>query len=71
MSEFDEYMDDVYNQLEEHASEDHKSQHITFTFSTKLVNNNLDYFERCMDRGLSAYKALTFFGYYLNEDSDL
>lgn len=71
MTEFEEYMEDVYNQLEEHATEEHKRQHVTYTFSTELVNSNIDYFERCMDRGLSSYKALLFFHDYLNEDTYL
>lgn len=65
------YMEDVYSQLDEHATEEHKQNHVTYTFSTELVNNNLDYFERCMDRNLSAYKALLFFWDYLNENTDL
>lgn len=66
MSEFDQYMEKVFSQLEEHATEEHKAEYVTFTYSSKLINNHLDYFEDCMNKELSAYKALMWFQDYLN-----
>ena len=33
-----------------------------------LLKNNVDYFKKCYDKELSAYKALLFFHDYLNGD---
>lgn len=43
---FDKYMEDVYSQLECNASNEYE--------------NNIDYFKRCYNKNISAYKALTF-----------
>jgi hypothetical protein len=68
VSDFDRYMQDVFSQLDENTSDEYKKEHVTYTFSTKLVNNNLDYFEWCMGKQLSAYKALLFFSDYLHNE---
>jgi hypothetical protein len=34
----------------------------------ELVDNNLDYFEDCMNKGVSPYKGLLFFYDYLNSE---
>jgi hypothetical protein len=68
MGKFDEYMLDVKSQLDENATEYAKSNYILYTYSNELVDNNLEYFEDCMNKGLSPYKALLFFYDYLNEE---
>jgi len=68
MNKFDRYMEDVFSQLEENATEKYKTEHITYTFSNALINNNLDYFEWCMSKHLSPYKALLFFYDYLHNE---
>ena len=35
------------------------------------VLHNLDYFKRCFNSGLSAYKALLFFNDYMNGDYEI
>jgi hypothetical protein len=68
MGKFDEYMLDVKSQLDENATEYAKSNYILYTYSNELVDTNLEYFEDCMNKGLSPYKALLFFYDYLNEE---
>lgn len=71
MKTFNDYIDDVYAQLCENASSEYSSEHITYNYSTKLINEHLEYFQKCYEMDLSAYKALLFFydhlhGNYLN-----
>jgi hypothetical protein len=68
LNPFDEYIEDVKSQLDETATDFHKSNYVTYTYSNELVDTNLDYFEDCMNGGLSAYKALLFFYDYLNSE---
>lgn len=68
MRNFDEYMADVFSQLDENVSDEYRGTHITYTYSNNLVNNNLDYFEDCMNKRLSSYKALLFFYDYLHNE---
>jgi hypothetical protein len=67
MINFDEYIEDVKSQLDENATDFHKNNYVTYTYSNELIDNNLDYFEDCMNKGLSAYKGLLFFYDYLSE----
>lgn len=53
-------MEDVYSQLECNASNEYEKMYITFTYSKEEVENNIDYFKRCYNKNISAYKALTF-----------
>lgn len=39
----------------------------TFDYSDEDIDNNTEYFIDCMNIGLSPYKALLFFYYYLQE----
>ncbi len=41
--------------------------HEISTERRKLLKENVDYFKKCYEQGLSAYKALLFFPDYLNE----
>lgn len=70
MINFNEYMVDVKSQLFDNASEEYKSQHITYTYSNEVVDSNLDYFRDCCNKGLSAYKSLLFFYDFLNEKGE-
>jgi hypothetical protein len=65
MKNFDDYMLDVKSQLDENATEYAKDNYVLYTYSNELIDNNLDYFEKCMNRELSPYKALLFFYDYL------
>lgn len=64
---FENYMDDVRSQLVENTTGEYKSEHVTYHYSSKLVNKHLDYFKECMEASLSSYKALLFFGDYLKD----
>jgi hypothetical protein len=68
MKNFEEYIVDVKSQLDCNASEYHKNNYVTYTYSNEKVDNNLDYFEYCFGTNLSTYKALLFFGDYLTDD---
>lgn len=61
MKNFDEYMVDVYSQLDENATDEYKREYVTYTYSNSDIEENLEYFKDCMDDGLSPYKALLFF----------
>lgn len=67
-TKFDRYMESVNEQLTDNATEDYKSQYITYTYKQEQVNSNLAYFNKCMKIGLSPYKALLLFYDYLNGD---
>lgn len=45
--------------------------HIIDEEERKLLKDNVDYFKRCYESGLSAYKALLFLHDYLKGDIDL
>lgn len=64
---FENYINDVKSQLVENTTGDYKSTYITYHYTNKLIDENLNYFKDCMDSSLSAYKALLFFGEYLKE----
>ena len=71
MDNFKEYIENTREQLHCNASEYYKNNYITYTYTNEQVDNNLEYFEKCMNRGLSAYKALLYFDDYLNDDYDI
>lgn len=56
---FDEYMKDVYSQLECNASDEYKKECVVFEYSEKEINDLIDYFKSCYSNNISAYKALT------------
>lgn len=66
MDNFNEYIMDVKSQLDCNATEEFKNNYITYLYSNEDIDNNLDYFERCMKAGKSAYTALLFFTEYLD-----
>ena len=61
----DEYMNDVFSQLDCNASDDYRSKHIVYMYEPEQVTVNMDYFMACLRGGMSAYKALLFFHDYL------
>lgn len=65
MKKLNSYISEVKLQLVENTDDNYKSEYITYHYSNKLVDENLDYFKDCMDKELSPYKALLFFGDYL------
>ena len=71
MTEFEDYIIDAKKQLNCNASEHYKKNYITYGYTNQEIDANLDYFERCMKFGLSAYKALLFFYDYLNGGYDI
>jgi hypothetical protein len=44
---------------------------LEYGYSDEMIFSNIDYFKRCNDFGLSAYKALLFFGDYLKGEYDI
>ena len=60
-----EYMESVKSQLVCNATEEDKNKYITYDFTNKQVEDNIEYFIECKEDGLSPYKALLFFSEYL------
>lgn len=42
-----------------------------FTYNDQVLFDNIEYFKKCFDKHMSAYKALTFLHYYLNNDYEI
>ena len=40
---------------------------VDYRYTVKDIINNLDYFKKCWQDGLSCYKALEFFSFHLEE----
>lgn len=64
---FEDYMADVYSQLECNISAEDKAKYGCYTYSEQTVKDNLDYFQYCLKSNLSAYKALLFFSDHLED----
>lgn len=71
MKDFDAYMIRVREQLYCNATNEYKSNNVTYGYSNEQVDSNLNYFLKSMKSGLSEYKALLFFGDYLRGDYKL
>jgi hypothetical protein len=65
--EFEDYIKRVKEQLVCNATDDYKKSYITYGHSNEKVDSHLGYFRKCMHDGLSEYKALLFFEFYLDE----
>jgi hypothetical protein len=57
---FEEYINDAKSQLYCNASEDYRSNYITYNYTNEDIDNNLTYFKSCFNKSLSAYKALLY-----------
>jgi len=66
-----DYFKKVREQLDCNATDEYKNNYITYLYTNEEVDEHLDYFARCKDFGLSAYKALLFFGDYMQGDYDI
>lgn len=58
---FEEYIKDVKSQLTCNRSYEERLLFISYDYTEMQVDQKLDYFKECMNKGLSAYKALLFF----------
>lgn len=61
MDIFDKYMERVKEQLTCNTNFEYRREYITFEYTDDQVNDNVEYFRKCMNSGLSPYKALVFF----------
>ena len=61
---FGNYIAEVREQLE--CNVDEYWENITFDFTNEQIDKHLDYFELCLDKGLSAYRALDGFDEHLD-----
>jgi hypothetical protein len=68
MKDFEKYIEGAKEQLDCNATEDYKYNYGTYLYTNEHIESNLDYFKRCMESGLSSYKALLFFNDYLEGD---
>ena len=62
-----EYIKRAKEQLWCNASEEDKKSLYLYDYTDEQVDEYFDYFQKCYDTGLSAYKALLFFHDWLNE----
>jgi len=69
MIDFKNYIENVKEQLICNATEDYKKNYITYSYSNEQIDSNLEYFNKSMNFGLSAYKALLFFNEYLRDNN--
>lgn len=65
MIKFEEYIKEIKKQLHCNCSDDEKNKYITYMYTNKQVDDNLDYFKKCNERNLSPYKSLLFFNDYI------
>jgi hypothetical protein len=63
-------MKEVREQLECNATDEYKSQYVTYTHSNEVVDDNIDYFKTCWRDQLSSYKALLFLSCHLEEKNN-
>lgn len=63
---FNDYLQDVKSQLTCNEKDDEdKGKFVTYDYTDKQIDENLEYFKKCMKSNLSAYKALLFFSDHL------
>ena len=62
---FDDYMADVYSQLECNMSCENKAQYVSYNYSEEDIKANIEYFKYCLKSNLSPYKALLFLSDHL------
>ena len=70
MDNFTDFLEDVRSQLECNASKEFIENNVSYTYSNESIHENIDYFKDCFQRGLSGYKALLYFGFYLSEKNE-
>lgn len=67
---FEEYIKDIKEQL--CCNNDISTvEYITYDYTEQQIDDNLDYFKKCMKDNLSGYKALLFFCDYLYENKPI
>ena len=64
---FEDYMADVYSQLECNRSAEDKAKYGCYTYTEKDVKDNLDYFKDSLLRNRGTYNALLWFHDYLED----
>jgi len=67
----EKYIIKVREQLDCNSTQEDREMYGTYKYSNEDIDNNKDYFIRCADNGLSAYKALLFFGDYLEGNYEI
>lgn len=67
----EKYIIKVRDQLDCNSSQEDREKYGTYKYSNVEIDNNMDYFERCKENGLSAYKSLLFFGDYLEGNYEI
>jgi len=65
----EEYIEDAKSQLVCNQTGD--TEFITYDYSNEEVDKNKEYFEHTLSKGMSAYKALLFFGDYQRGDYNI
>lgn len=63
----EEYIADAKSRLECNMSKEDIEVLGAFLYTEEEVDNNKEYFLKCKESGMSAYKALVFFSFHLGE----
>ena len=65
MKNLDEYLEDCKRHLVEFASEEEKKGYYLYSYPYESIIEDKGYFDKCRLEGLSTYKALLYYYYYL------
>lgn len=67
----DNYMEDVYSQLECNTTAEYQSKYVTFTYTPETIEKYRDsWFAECYNNHISAYLALTQLSYYIKDHNN-
>ena len=66
----EEYLEDTKRHLNYFQTNNEIKEYCTFDYTFEEILENKEYFESCLNKELSTYKALLFFDDYLKKDKD-
>ena len=64
----EEYLENTKKHLTYLQTNNESKEYCTFNYTFEEILENKEYFESCLNKGLSTYKALLFFDDYLKKD---
>ena len=67
----EEYLEDTKRHLNYFQTDDELKEYYNFDYTFQEILENKEYFESCLNKGISTYKALLFFEDYLKKDKSL
>ena len=67
----EEYLEDTKRHLNHFQTDNELKEYYNFDYTFQEILENKEYFESCLNKGISTYKALLFFEDYLKKDKSL